>query len=78
MESAKMISRKYCPRFGLLAVEMGLITEDQYIEVLGHQAHEEFQGIGHRQLAAILFDKGWMSSHDIDRVATALLKRMRQ
>jgi hypothetical protein len=71
------ISKKYCPRFGMVAVEMGFISEKQLIEALGYQVYEEFQGFGHRLLGAILFDKGWMTSKEVDWVATVLLRRMR-
>lgn len=77
MEYAKRISKKYCPRFGMIAIEMGYITEQQLIEALGYQAFDEFRSGGHRLLGAILFDKGWMKSDQIDRVATELLRRMR-
>lgn len=78
MEYVKSISKKYCPRFGMVAIEMGFITEQQLIEALGRQVYEEFLGFGHRLVGTILFDQGWMSSEEIDRVATELLKRMRE
>lgn len=73
----KDISRKYCPRFGQIAVESGFIDEAQLTEALGVQVSEELAGQEHRLLGAILFEKEWMSAAQIDRVMTALFKRMR-
>lgn len=75
--SLKDISRKYCPRFGQLAVEMGFITESQLKESLASQIHDELSGRGHRLLGAILFNNDWMSGAQIDQVLNALAKNMR-
>jgi len=73
----KKISQKYCPRFGQIAVESGLITEAQLAEGLASQVHQELDGQGHRLLGEILFEKEWMSASQIDHVMTALFRRMR-
>lgn len=75
--SLKDVSRKYCPRFGQLAVEMGFITESQLKEALASQIHDELCGRGHRLLGAILFDNDWMSGAQIDQVLNALAQKMR-
>ena len=75
--SLKDISRRYCPRFGQLAVEMGFITESQLKEALASQIHDEISGHGHRLLGAILFDNDWMSGAQIDQVLNVLAENMR-
>lgn len=74
----KDISRKYCPRFGLTAVESGFISGAQLAEALICQVQEELDGKERRLLGQILFEKEWMSAAQIDQVLTRLLKRMRE
>jgi hypothetical protein len=78
MSVCKSVAEKYCPRFGALAVEMGFINETQLQEGLNCQIDEESRGRSRRLLGTILFDKGWMSSQQVDRVMTELLYRMRK
>ncbi|MDO8414383.1 MAG: hypothetical protein Q7S51_11410 [Gallionellaceae bacterium] len=73
----KLISKKYCPRFGQTAVEMGFISEARLKEALWCQIEEELAGHGHRLLGAVLFDKEWMTSDQIEKVMTAMLKKIR-
>ena len=74
----KIISDKYCPRFGQTAVEMGFITEAQLKEALCSQIEENISNQEHRLLGAILFDKEWLTSDQVEKVMNALLKKMRQ
>ena len=74
----KIISDKYCPRFGQTAVEMGFITEAQLKEALCSQIEENLSNQEHRLLGAILFDKEWLTSDQVEKVMNALLKKMRQ
>lgn len=73
----KNISRKYCPRFGQVAVGMGFITEEQMIEAFRCQVGEELSGQGHRLLGSILMDKDWMTSDQVEQVLNVLMKKMR-
>ena len=73
----KLISKKYCPRFGQTAVEMGFISEARLKDALWCQIEEELSGHGHRLLGAVLFDKEWMTSDQIEQVMTAMLKKIR-
>ncbi|MDZ4254174.1 MAG: hypothetical protein U1A72_16530 [Sulfuritalea sp.] len=74
----KKISRKYCPRFGQIAVEAGFITAAQLAEAMVCQLHQELDGRGHRLLGQILFDKECMSAPQIDQVLTTLFRRIRE
>lgn len=73
----KLISKKYCPRFGQTAVEMGFLSEASLKEALWCQIEEELSGRGHRLLGAVLFDKEWMTSDQIEKVMNAMLKKIR-
>ncbi len=74
-EVRKRVSRKYCPRFGQFAVELGFITEAQLAEALASQVHQELEGKGHRLLGEILFRKKQVSAAQIDQVMMELLRR---
>lgn len=73
----RIISDKYGPRFGQTAVEMGFITWERLQEALSCQIEEEVGGQPHRLLGAILFDKEWMTSDQIEMVLNTLLKKIR-
>lgn len=73
----KIISGKYGPRFGRTAVEMGFITQQRLHEALGCQIEEELNGQPHRLLGAIMFDKDWMTSDQIENVLNVMLKKIR-
>jgi hypothetical protein len=70
----KNISDKYCPRFGQAAVEMGFITETQLKEGLWLQVEENLTGQKHRLLGTILFDKGWMTTDQVETVMNSILQ----
>ena len=74
----KIISDKYCPRFGQTAVEMGYITQAQLKEALCHQIEENLSNQEHRLLGTILFDREWLTSDQIEKVMNMLLQEMRQ
>jgi len=71
------ISKKYCPRFGQLSIEMGYITVDQLKDAMNIQVDDNISGKDHRLIGSILFDKNWMSSEQIEIVLNLLLKQMR-
>ncbi|TRZ89778.1 MAG: hypothetical protein D4R84_17270 [Rhodocyclaceae bacterium] len=77
-EVRKTLSRKYCPRFGQLAVEFGFITDAQLIDALARQVREELDGEGHRLLGQILFEREVMSAPQIEQVLTEMFRRMRK
>ena len=76
-EPPRDISRKYCPRFGEIAVERGYITDAQLQRALRTQRDDECAGRAHRFLGVILFDQDWMTSEQIEDVLTRLFRRMR-
>ena len=74
----KIISDKYCARLGQTAVGMGFITEAQLKEALCSQIEENLSNQEHRLLGAILFDKEWLTSDQVEKVMNTLLKKMRR
>ncbi len=74
----KKLSKKYCPRFGQLAVEFGFITEKELAEALACQVHDELNGKERRLLGEILFENDLMSASQIEQVMIELFQRMSQ
>jgi hypothetical protein len=63
-----------CRRFGTLAVKNKFITEDRLKEALLEQVEEDLRGSGHRLIGTILYEKGWMTWEQIDKVLKELFE----
>lgn len=61
-------------RFGVIAIEEGFVTADQFIEALKVQLLEDFNKGKHRLVGRILLEQGNMSLDQIDRVLEILGK----
>jgi hypothetical protein len=55
-------------RFGLIAVEKGLITKDQLIEALKIQVYEDIDKGKHRLIGRILLEQGLITVTQIDEI----------
>jgi hypothetical protein len=73
-ELDKELSRKYCPRFGQIAVEKGYVTSEQVKEAVSEQIDDDLANRPHRLLGRIFLDKGVMSPQQIDIVLNELFK----
>ena len=73
----KNIAKKYCERFGQIAVEMSFISAEQLKEAVNCQIEEDISGRPHRLVGAILFQQELMTSDQIEHVMTILMQRMR-
>lgn len=67
-----METKRIDRRFGLAAVEMGLITIDQLYEAIKIQITEEIEKGEHRLIGRILFDMGIIKLQQIDEVLESL------
>lgn len=70
----KEISKKYCYRFGMIAVDKEFVTADQLKEALTEQADDNLSNRPHRLIGRIFFDKGWMTDEQINIVLNELFK----
>ncbi len=70
----KEISKKYCNRFGMIAVGKGFVTADQLKEALTEQADDNLSYRPHRLIGRIFFDKGWITDEQINIVLNELFK----
>jgi hypothetical protein len=70
----KRLSKKYCPRFGKIAVDMGFVTAKQLNEALAEQAEDNIFNRPHRFIGSILFEHGWITDKQIDIVLYKLFE----
>jgi hypothetical protein len=77
-DTRKNVSEKYCPRFGQIAVELGLITTEQLKQALCCQVDDEMAGRAHRLLGEILFDQDLLATEQIDTVLNRLFQEIRK
>lgn len=63
-------------RFGVLAVEMGLITANQVIDALRIQVTEDIEKGKHRLIGRILLEQGLISLSQIDEVLKSMGKNL--
>ncbi len=61
-------------RFGILAVEKGMVTAEQVIEALRIQVVEDLQKGKHRLIGRIFLEQGWMTISQIDEVLASIGK----
>ncbi len=71
----KELSKKYCPRFAQLAVEMNFVSPDQVKEALAEQLDDNLSSKPHRLIGRILLEKGWMKPEQIESVLNELFKK---
>jgi hypothetical protein len=71
-DAEKVVSQKFCPRFGMLAVEMGYVSVEQVREAMAQQIDDDFANRPHRLLGTILVDKGWMTFREVEMVLEKL------
>ena len=71
----KELSKKYCPRFAQLAVEMNFVTPDQVKAALAEQLDDNLSNRRHRLIGRILLEKGWMKPEHIEHVLNELFKK---
>jgi hypothetical protein len=71
----KNLSKKYCPQFGKIAVDMRFVTAEQLTEALAEQAEDSLSNKPHRLIGSILFENGWITRDQIDFVVLRLFKQ---
>lgn len=63
-------------RFGVLAVEMGLVNADQVIDALRIQVTEDVEKGKHRLIGRILLEQGLITLSQIDEVLKSMGKNL--
>ena len=72
------LSNRYCPRFGTIAVDKGLVTPDQLKAALSKQIEDNLSDRPHRVIGRIFFEEGWMTPQEIEIVLNELFKEERE
>ena len=67
-----MTTQKIDKRFGTIAVEKGFITKEELFEVIKIQISDELQNNERRLIGQILYDKGHITTDQIDDVLIAM------
>ena len=67
-----MTTQKIDKRFGTVAVEKGFITKEELFEVIKIQISNELQNNERRLIGQILYDKGHITTDQIDDVLIAM------
>lgn len=70
--------QKFCPRFGMLAVEMGFVTVELVREGMAEQLDDDIASKPHRLLGTIFVDRGWMTFREVEIVLEKLFKLQHQ
>jgi len=71
----KKLSKKYCPQFGKIVVDMGFVTAEQLTEAIAEQAEDSLSKKPRRLIRSILFEHGWITRDQIDIVVYELFEQ---
>ena len=67
-----MSEGKLDKRFGAMAIEKGFITLENLLEAIEIQIHENMDGSDHRLIGQILWEKGYITSEQINEVLASM------
>jgi hypothetical protein len=59
-------------RFGAVAIDMGFVSLEQLFEAMKIQIKENTGGVEHRLIGQILWEKGYMSTEQINDVLKSM------
>ncbi len=71
----KKLSKKHCPQFGKIAVDMGFITAEQLKEAITEQVEDDLADKPHRLIGKILLENVWVTRDQIDIVVYKLFEQ---
>ncbi len=74
VEEVKIL-KESLPRFGMIAVDMGYVTEKQLNKALAEQMAEDLSNKPHRSIGKILLENGWITDEQIDIVLNGLFEK---
>jgi CheY-like chemotaxis protein len=68
IDANNTMPKTFCPRFGMLAIEMGFVAVGQIRETMAEQLEDDLAEKVHRLLGTILVDRGWMTLREVEMV----------
>jgi acyl-coenzyme A synthetase/AMP-(fatty) acid ligase len=67
-----MTTKHFEKRFGMVAVEKGLVTPEQVVEAIAVQIEENMEQNKHRFIGTVLVEQGYMRHSQIQEVLTSM------
>ena len=67
-----MVEKSSGKRFGVIAIQKGFITKEQFMEAMGLQIDNDLEGIEHRSVGSVLHGMGYMT---VEQIAAHLRDR---
>ncbi len=74
----KKLSKKYCPQFGKIAVDLGFVTAEQLTEAIAEQAEDSLFKKPRILIGSILFEHGWITRDQINFVVLILSSKQKK
>jgi len=68
----RQVSRKFCPRFGTIAVAKGFVSPDALKAAMAEQVDDDLRGRPHRMIGEILFAREDITPAQIEAVLAEL------
>ena len=62
-------------RFGAIAVKKGFVTKEQIVEAMNIQIEQDLEGMEHRLIGSILYNKGYITIPQLTEILE-LIKKM--
>ncbi|MGD2150426.1 MAG: hypothetical protein PVJ20_12960 [Desulfobacterales bacterium] len=64
--------KKLEKRFGTIAIEKGFVEPEHMFEAMEIQIREDLEGSEHRLIGQILWEKGYITTEQIDEVVKSM------
>jgi hypothetical protein len=68
----------YEKRFGIAAIEKGMITATDLVKALTVQVEEDIRAVPHRLLGEIFFEMGLMTDSQVEEVLSLIMRNGKQ
>jgi len=70
------VTGDHCRRFGAIAVQKGFVSLEEIKAAMAEQIDDDINGREHRLLGTILFNDGFTTENEVDKVLQELAKTL--
>jgi hypothetical protein len=70
------VTGDHCRRFGSIAVQKGFVSLEEIKAAMAEQIDDDINGREHRLLGTILYDHGFITENQVDKVLQELAKTL--
>jgi hypothetical protein len=70
------VTGDHCRRFGAIAVQKGFVSLEEVKSAISEQLDDNINGREHRLLGTILYDNGFITEYQIDKVLQELARTL--